>query len=93
MLRLLNAGVAKHQLNDPDVNGVREQPTRALVTQVVPAEIDSSVDCRVHRLERAMHRRRRHVVQTRLRTAWQAMSGPVLHCASSASEFRSRAPD
>lgn len=54
MLRLLNAGVAKHQLNDPDVNGVREQPTRALVTQVVPAEIDSSVDCRVHRLERAM---------------------------------------
>ena len=39
-LRLLDARVSEHQLNDPDVHAVREQPTRALVAQVVPAEVD-----------------------------------------------------
>jgi hypothetical protein len=38
---LLNARVAEHQLNDPNVDAVREQATtRALAAQVVPAEID-----------------------------------------------------
>jgi hypothetical protein len=32
--------VSEHQLNDPDIDAVREQPTRALVAQVVPAEVD-----------------------------------------------------
>jgi hypothetical protein len=39
-LRLLNARVAEHQLDDADVDTVRELSTRALVAQVVPAEID-----------------------------------------------------
>jgi hypothetical protein len=38
-LRLLNARVPEHQLNDANVHAVREQATRALVTQVVPAEV------------------------------------------------------
>jgi len=40
-LRLLNARVAEHQLNDPNVDAVGQQSARALVTQVVPAEIDA----------------------------------------------------
>ena len=32
--------MSEHQLNDPDVDTVREQPARAFVAQVVPAEID-----------------------------------------------------
>jgi putative ABC transport system permease protein len=32
--------VSEQQLDDPDVDAVREQAARALVTQVVPAEID-----------------------------------------------------
>jgi hypothetical protein len=34
------AGVSEHQLNDTDVDAVREQAARAFVPQVVPAEID-----------------------------------------------------
>jgi hypothetical protein len=30
----------EHQLNDADVHAVGEQPTRALVAQLVPAKID-----------------------------------------------------
>jgi len=40
-LGLLNAGVAEHQLNDPHIDAVCEQATRAFATQIVPAEIDS----------------------------------------------------
>jgi hypothetical protein len=40
-LRLLDARVSEHQLNDSNVDTVREQSTSALVTQIVPAEIDS----------------------------------------------------
>jgi hypothetical protein len=41
VLRLLDARVAEHdELNDPDVDAIREQVARALVTQVLPAEID-----------------------------------------------------
>jgi hypothetical protein len=32
--------VSEHQLNDADVDAVREQAARAFVPQVVPAEID-----------------------------------------------------
>ena len=39
-LRLLNARVAEHQLDDADVDAVRQQAARAFVPQVVPAEID-----------------------------------------------------
>jgi hypothetical protein len=39
-LCLLNARVAEHQLDDADVDAIREQSTRALVAQIVPAEID-----------------------------------------------------
>jgi hypothetical protein len=39
-LRLLDAGVSEHQLNDPDVDAVREQAARAFVPQGVSAEID-----------------------------------------------------
>ena len=39
-LCLLNARMSEHQLNDPDVDAIREQSTRAFVAQVVPAEID-----------------------------------------------------
>jgi hypothetical protein len=35
-LRLLNARVPEHELNDPNVDAVREQPARAFVAQVVP---------------------------------------------------------
>jgi hypothetical protein len=34
--------VAEHQLDDADVDAVREQPARAFVSQIVPAEIDPS---------------------------------------------------
>jgi hypothetical protein len=40
MLRLLDAGVPEHELNDADLDAVRQQPTRALMPQVVPSEID-----------------------------------------------------
>src|SRR5258705_9034577 len=40
-LRLLNARVAEHQLNDADVDAVREQPAGALVPQVVPSQVDA----------------------------------------------------
>jgi hypothetical protein len=30
----------EHQLNDPDIDAVGEQPARAFVPQVVPAEVD-----------------------------------------------------
>jgi hypothetical protein len=33
--------VSQHQLNDPDVDAVRQQAARAFVTQVVPAQIDA----------------------------------------------------
>ena len=39
-LRLLNAGVPKHQLNDADVHAVSQEAARALVTQVVPMQVD-----------------------------------------------------
>ncbi len=39
-LRLLNARVAEHQLDDPNVDAVRQEPARAFVSEVVPAEID-----------------------------------------------------
>jgi hypothetical protein len=39
-LRLLDARVSEHQLNDADVDAVREQAARAFVPQVVPAEVD-----------------------------------------------------
>jgi hypothetical protein len=39
-LRLLKARVAEHQLNDPDVDAVSQQPARAFVPQIVPAEVD-----------------------------------------------------
>jgi hypothetical protein len=39
-LRLLNARVSEHQLNDADGDAVREQPARAFVARVVPAKID-----------------------------------------------------
>jgi hypothetical protein len=39
-LRLLNARVSEHQLNDPDIDAVREQSTRAFVTKIVPPQID-----------------------------------------------------
>jgi hypothetical protein len=32
--------VSEHQLNDPDVDAIGQQPARAFVTQVVPAEVD-----------------------------------------------------
>jgi hypothetical protein len=38
--RLLDAGVSEHQLNDPDVDAVREQAARAFVPPGVSAEID-----------------------------------------------------
>jgi hypothetical protein len=41
-LRLLNARVAEHQLNDPNVDAVRQQSARALVTQVMPTDVDSA---------------------------------------------------
>ena len=34
--------MSEHQLNDPDVDAVREKPARAFVTQVVPVQIDLS---------------------------------------------------
>jgi hypothetical protein len=39
-LRLLDARVPEHQLDDADVDPVRQQPTGALMPQVMPAEID-----------------------------------------------------
>ena len=39
-LRLHDARVAEHQLNDADVDAVGMQPAGAFVPQVVPAEID-----------------------------------------------------
>ena len=38
--RDLNARVSEHQLNDADVHAVRQQPAGALVTQVVPVQVD-----------------------------------------------------
>ena len=39
-MRLLNARVAEHQLNDPNVDAISEQSARAFMPEVVPAEID-----------------------------------------------------
>jgi hypothetical protein len=39
-LRLLDARASQHQLNDPDVDAVREQAAGAFVTQVVPSQVD-----------------------------------------------------
>jgi hypothetical protein len=41
-LRLLNAGVSEHQLDDPDVHAIGQEATRAFVPQVVPSQIDLS---------------------------------------------------
>ena len=40
-LRLLDARMAEHQLNDADVDAACQQATRALVSKVAPAEIDT----------------------------------------------------
>ncbi len=32
--------MAEHQLNDADIDAVRQQPTRAFVTLVAPAQVD-----------------------------------------------------
>jgi hypothetical protein len=40
-LRLLNARVAEHQLDDPDVDAIRQQPAGPFVPQVVPAQVDT----------------------------------------------------
>jgi hypothetical protein len=39
-LRLLDVGVPEHQLDGADVDSVGQEPTSALVTQVVPVQID-----------------------------------------------------
>jgi hypothetical protein len=39
---LLNARVSEHQLNDPDVHAIGEEPTCAFVPKVVPSQIDLS---------------------------------------------------
>jgi hypothetical protein len=39
-LRLQDARVAEHQLDDADVDAVGEQPASAFVPQVMPAKID-----------------------------------------------------
>jgi hypothetical protein len=39
-LRLLNARVSEHQLDDADVDAVGKQPTCAFMPQVVPPQID-----------------------------------------------------
>jgi len=39
-LGLLNAGVAEHQLDHTNVHAVGQQATRALMPEVVPAEVD-----------------------------------------------------
>jgi hypothetical protein len=39
-LRLLDVGMAEHQLDRADVHVLREEATRALVTQVVPVQVD-----------------------------------------------------
>ena len=39
-LRLQNARVAEHQLDDPDVDATRQETARAFVSEVMPAEID-----------------------------------------------------
>lgn len=39
-LRLLDTGMAEHELNDPDVDAVGKQPAGTFVPQVVPSEID-----------------------------------------------------
>ena len=39
-LRLLDVGMAEHQLNRADVHVLRQEATRALVTEVVPVQVD-----------------------------------------------------
>ena len=39
-LRRFDVGMSEHQLDDPDVNAVREKPARAFMTQVVPVQVD-----------------------------------------------------
>src|SRR5215813_11041465 len=39
-LRLLDVGVAEHQLNRADVDTIAQESTRALVSQIVPVEIN-----------------------------------------------------
>jgi hypothetical protein len=40
-LRLLDARMAEHQLNDPDVHAVGQEATGTLVPEVMPSEIDA----------------------------------------------------
>jgi hypothetical protein len=39
-LRGLDVGVPEHQLNDPDIDALREQAAGAFVAQVVPVQVD-----------------------------------------------------
>ena len=39
-LRLLDVGVTEHQLDCSDVHSIAQEPTGALVTQVVPVQVD-----------------------------------------------------
>jgi hypothetical protein len=39
-LRLLDVGVAEHQLDRADVHSIAQEPTGALVTEVVPVQVD-----------------------------------------------------
>ena len=39
-LRLQDARVAEHQLDDPNVDAIRQEPARPFVSEVVPTEID-----------------------------------------------------
>jgi hypothetical protein len=41
-LRLLDVGVAEHQLDRPDVHSIAQEPAGALVTEVVPVQVDLS---------------------------------------------------
>jgi hypothetical protein len=47
-LRLLDVGVAQHQLDDSDVKSVREQAAGALMTQVMPMLVDFPQVLAVH---------------------------------------------
>ena len=39
-LRRLDVGMSEHQLDDPNVAAVREQPAGAFVAQIVPVQVD-----------------------------------------------------
>jgi hypothetical protein len=53
-LRLLDVGMAEHQLNRADVHVLRQEATRAFVTQVVPMQVDFRSLARSTRAPRAM---------------------------------------